>query len=390
MSVEGSWDLLCKSSPRSLCVYRAAGYEANTSTNPFDVAATHENHQSAHSVVFGTERASLHFRTYAPPSLETSFSRSSPPQSPLQSPRHYMPVDFVQNGGVVVGVIRGVSNIFLVLVDDNRGSSGTTTSGAYAAQLVALRHGAFTPLQSQLPRMSCATHHAACGFVYAAGKTVASFFPDQEKAIFSHLSALPSPGARSGQDAIQVTAGGKVAVVAVANSFYAVTEEETQKSIKLLSFAQSSQVHPVIVLDVHDPSVDEGWSCLFLASGRECAVVDLHYVSTTTSCSPPRHGVVTMASPILAAGAVWPWVAVLTSDGLISIRSPSCMAIPLRTVEVGTRPNDYFVIRTLREENWMVAISYSGNGKVLQFQPDTRQVSCYVFVCVIYLSSLEL
>jgi hypothetical protein len=50
------------------------------------------------------------------------------------------------------------------------------------------------------------------------------------------------------------------------------------------------------------------------------------------------------------------------------------MAIPLRTVEVGTRPNDYFVLRTLREDNWMVAISYSGEGKVLQFQPDTAQV----------------
>jgi hypothetical protein len=51
------------------------------------------------------------------------------------------------------------------------------------------------------------------------------------------------------------------------------------------------------------------------------------------------------------------------------------MAIPLRTVEVGTRPNDYFVIRTLLQEKLMVAISYSGEGKVLQFQPDTRQVS---------------
>jgi hypothetical protein len=166
-----------------------------------------------------------------------------------------------------------------------------------------------------------------------------------------------------------------VAVVAVGNSFYAVTEETTQKSVKLLSFAQSSQVHPVICVNVHDPTIDEGWSCLFLASGRECAVVDLQHSHHQVSCSPPRHGVVTMASPILAAGAVWPWVAVLTSDGLISVRSPSCMAIPLRTVEVGTRPNDYFVIRTLLQEKLMVAISYSGEGKVLQFQPDTRQVS---------------
>ena len=372
MSVEGSWDLRSKSSPRSLCVYRAAGYEANASTNPFDVAATQQDYQSAHSVVFGTERGSLHYRTYAPPTSGKSFHRNSPPQAPMETPRHYMPVD-LNNAmpGVIVSVVRA-GNVFLLLVDDNRGTSASQP-GAYAAHLVALRHGAFTPLQSQLPRMSCATYHPACGFVYAAGKSVASFFPDKEKTIFSHSSALPPPGARSGQDAILVT--GKVAVVAVGNSFHAVTEEESQTSAKLLSFAQSSQVHPIICLDVHDPSVDEAWSCLFLASGRECAVVDLHYHTGQVSCSPPRHGVVTFPSPILAAGAVWPWVAVLTSDGLISVRSPSCMAIPLRTVEVGTRPNDYFVIRTVPEENWMVAISYSGEGKVLQFQPDTRQVS---------------
>ena len=222
--------------------------------------------------------------------------------------------------------------------------------------------------------MSCATFHPSCGFVYAAGRTVGSIVPDgrEEKTVF-HNTSLPSPGARSGQDALQVTCGGKVAVVAVGNSFYAVPED-SQESVKLLSFAQSSQVHPVICLDVHDPSVNEGWSCLFLASGRECAVVDLQYQGGHVSSCPPRNGVNTMTSPILAAGTAWPWVAVLTSDGLCSIRSPSCMAIPLRTVEVGTRPNDYFVLRTLREENWMVAISYSGEGKVLQFQPDTAQV----------------
>ena len=286
-----------------------------------------------------------------------------------------MPVD-LKNAmpGVIVNIVKAANqSVFLVLVDDNRGTSAQQP-GAYSAHLVTLRHGAFTPIQHSLPRMSCATYHPSCGFVYAAGKSVISFFPDQDKVIFNHTSVLPSPGARSGQDALQVVGNGKVAVVAVGNSFYAVTEETTQKSVKLLSFAQSSQVHPVICVNVHDPTVEEGWSCLFLASGRECAVVDLQHAHHQVSCSPPRHGVVTMASPILAAGAVWPWVAVLTSDGLISVRSPSCMAIPLRTVEVGTRPNDYFVIRTLRQEKLMVAISYNGEGKVLQFQPDTRQV----------------
>lgn len=370
MSVEGAWDLRTSSSPRSLCVYRAtSGYEAPpTSTNPFDVAVLQDSRE-AHSVVFGTERGSLHVRTYASPPQEKFTSRNSPPQLPLDTPR---PVDF-NNAfhGIVVNVVRAFnSNMFLVLVDDNRGSSSSQQPGAYAAHLVTLRHNTFTPLSSiSLPRMSCATFHPSCGFVYAAGKTVASFFPDKEESVFHDATALPSPGARTGQDAILVTED-KVAVVAVQNSFYAISEHSPL--VKLLTFAQSSQVHPVILCNIHDPSIKEGWSCLFLASGRECAVVDLHSTSPI-SCTSPRHGVVTMASPILAAGATWPWVAVLCSDGLVSIRSPSCMAIPLRTVEVGTRPNDYFVIRSL-EEKRMVAISYSGQGKVIAFQPDTRQV----------------
>jgi hypothetical protein len=223
--------------------------------------------------------------------------------------------------------------------------------------------------------------------------------------------ALPSPGVRSGQDGLAITAGGRVAVVAVGNSFYAVagqdadeenttgsTQEQQQlqqqqggdSCVKILSFTQSSQVHPVIVLDVQDDSLDADWSCLFLASGRECAVVDLYYGPPSTpriSCTAPRNGSVTLASPILAAATSWPWLVVLTSDGLISIRSPSCMAIPLRTVEVGTRPNDYFLLRTLGDNTasahththtpgsapLIVAVAYSGEAKVLQCQPDTAQ-----------------
>jgi hypothetical protein len=180
---------------------------------------------------------------------------------------------------------------------------------------------------------------------------------------------------------MELTANGHVAVVAVGNAFYAIsTDDETDDSAggdnmaKLVSFSQSSQVHPVIVKDVQDPSMSDGWSCLFVASGRECAIVDLQFTDSPRllSCSPPRNGTVTVASPILAAAPQWPWMAILTSDGLISIRSPSCISIPLRTVEVGTRPNDYFVLRSL--DPWMVAISYSGSGKVLRCLPDTAQV----------------
>ena len=122
MSVEGTWDLRSNSSPRSLTVYRAAGYEANATTNPFDVAT--QDSQSAHSVVFGTERGSLHYRTYAPPTPSgKSFSRS-PPQPPLETPRHYMPVDLTNAmPGSIVSVIRAPPSVFLLLVDDNRGTS---------------------------------------------------------------------------------------------------------------------------------------------------------------------------------------------------------------------------------------------------------------------------
>lgn len=431
MSIEATWELRCNAVPRSLCVFSAASNEVN----PFDIASN-ENNTGALAVVVGTERGSLHYRTFpAPPrSASHGFSSSRSSRNQIQAPlgvaasgripsnipRGYLPVDFGNPlPGVVVAVIRASAlpshhAVFLLLVDDNRGS-GASSPGAFAAHLVMLRHGSFSPVPAlkPLPRMSCATYHPACGFVYCAGRTVANVAQEYmegitedvkrrgglsarsaKKVVFSHTS-LPAPGARSGQDALEITSGGKVAVLAVGNSFYAIAGTEvasdkdeanttpipTSESIKILSFAQSSQVHPIIVIDILDKSLESDWSCLFLASGRECAVVDLCCGPPPTpriSSSKPRNGVVTLASPILAASTSWPWIAVLTSDGLVSIRSPSCMAIPLRTVEVGTRPNDYFILRTLREDNqpsppWMIAISYSGEGKVLQCQPDTAQ-----------------
>jgi hypothetical protein len=228
---------------------------------------------------------------------------------------------------------------------------------------------------------------------------------------------------------LEMTAQGRIALVAVGNSVYAVAGSEASSSVsaanpdetthssnhhennnnncvKVLSFAQSSQVHPVIVLDIKDKSMDPNeWSCLFLANGRECAVLDLQYGPPSTNnnnnstnintitCGSPRNGgsgMVTLASPILAAATSWPWLAVLTSDGLVSIRSPLCLAISLKTVEVGTRPNDFFVLRTLHDSTtpssgtantntnairvpWIMAISYSGQAKVCKCQPDTAQ-----------------
>jgi hypothetical protein len=450
MSMDASWDLRSTvASPKSLCVYTAAA--GSQETNPFEVAAGAAETPTAQAVVFGTEKGSLHYRTYPAPSTGggTSSNVPSPPlgastagrRPPSNLPRAYLPVDLAGSSlpGAVVGVLQAKGSpshrpVFLVLVDDNRGShqcssnsnTSASSSGHYATLLVTLQQGSFSKLPTPqlqgggggLPRVSCATYHARCGFVMAGGRRMYSIPPEaflettssskrqrarglssSPQIDFSRI-ILPSPGARGGQDALLLTSGGKVAVVAVGNSVYAVAGREggTDKDdptlvaagggssnasppecVRVVSFAQSSQVHPVIVLDIQDPSMDPDWSSLLCANGRECAVIDIQYAQNQVSCAPPRNGMVTISSPILAAATSWPWLALLTSDGLISIRSPSCLAIPLKTVEVGQRPNDFFVLRSFHDDStthtvpYIVAGSYSGQAKVLHCQPDTAQ-----------------
>lgn len=438
--MDASWDLRSTvASPRSLCVYTAAA--GSQDTNPFEVAAGAAETPTAQAIVFGTEKGSLHYRTYPAPSTPGGAATLRPPlgtsagkRPPANLPRAYLPVDLVGSSlpGAAVGVVQAKGSpphrpVFLVLVDDNRGShqtnsTSTSSSGHYAALLVTLQQGSFSKLATPsslggggLPRVSCATYHPRCGFVMAGGRRLYTIPPEALlEATNSSTSkrrarssppvdyssvVLPPPGARGGQDALQVTSGGKVAVVAVGNSIYAVVGKEggaddptlvaaggtgsnqisPPECVRVINFAQSSQVHPMIVLDINDLSMDQDWSSLLCANGRECAIIDLQYAQNQVSCAPPRNGMVTISSPILAAASSWPWLALLTSDGLISIRSPSCLAIPLKTVEVGTRPNDFFVLRSFFDDSathtvpYIVAGSYSGQAKVLHCQPDSTQ-----------------
>lgn len=205
---------------------------------------------------------------------------------------------------------------------------------------------------------------------------------------------------------------------------------------RVLKFRQSSQVHPAIVVEVpqgveserrenEDANINSGsislssdlgvedevfTSLVFLASGRECAIVEILYnprlysnsnikrpvlsvddpddrnllPSPSISCGsivvgPPRRGIATLASPILSAVGIkstskktGPLIAILTNDGMVQTRSPSCIAIPLSTIEVGTSPNDYFTLKTLPNKE-VAAISYGGEGKLLLFKEDTVQ-----------------
>lgn len=281
------------------------------------------------------------------------------------------------------------------------------------------------------------------------------------RVVFDAKSILPSSlGARSGPDAICVTCDGRVAVVAVGNGFFAVsgravTEEyflrgtvyaasderhrhpnhyhsgdaaagtdlshdlsssrRTPPPTKILSFAASGRVHPAVVVEIPLRSSasssttkavgtsDAATSLLFLASGRECAAVEIlhdpRFISSSygismassddtgdissshqgpVTAAPPRHGVATVPSPILSAVGIGghssdpPLVAMLMSDGLVQTRSPSCLGVPLTTVEVGNRPNDFFTLRLLPDRK-IVSASYSGEGRVLSLRPESPQ-----------------
>ena len=343
-----------------------------------------------------------------------------------------------------------------------------------------------------LPNMTCATYHTQTGYIYAIHKSIFSLPPKAVKAIckqmttsyipyktpttyFNAIDILPGP-VRSGNQSMNVVCQGHVVVVAVGNSFYAVSgsrvphglytdhstahknhskdysnsgvtttmggmnhdhgnddddDDETMGKTghdvqKVLSFRQGSQVHPAIVVEIPTQDntflssssykstkktmeKDVGMSLLFLASGRECAAVEILYnpklysnasyqkstlsqedvqdqihlpLSTSISggsivVGKPRHDITTIASPILAAVGIkaasarsGPMVAILTSDGLVQTRSPSCIGIPLFTIEVGARPNDFFSLLFL-SENRILATSYSGEGCVLSLREDT-------------------
>ncbi|KAG7369653.1 coatomer gamma subunit appendage platform subdomain containing protein [Nitzschia inconspicua] len=518
MSLEAVWDLHTRAggssggsdvlSPRSVCIYSAPTTAAlepsSTSLNPFDMASgggdssRSSSPQTPHAVVFGSEQGSLHYRTYPSPnpsssgtgSSNSSSSQLQPPlgvtpsgRPPMNLPRGYFPVDLPRNSlpGPVVGIVPAKSvpghssqqfqlqllqrPVFLVLVDDNRGSSHQ--GGAYAATFVTLQHGAFNklttpPLLANLPRVSCATYHTKCGFVLCGGKRLLTipptlFLEDTSAGSSSTLArmvgggkqrrgrysiqrqlamativdfsatTLPPPGARGGQDSLIITANGHVAIIAIGSTVFALPGLEVDlkqieeagssggkgdslqhhrllppgtkapECFKVMSFGQSSQIHPVIIIDIQDRSMDPDWYSLLLANGRECAVVDIQYDShhNSVSAGSPRNGTVTLASPILAAASSWPFLTLLTSDGLISLRSPSCLAVPLRTIEVGTRPNDFFSLKPFRELHlsdvhsfnnntsstnaghttipWILCMSYSGEAKVLQCRADTSQ-----------------
>ena len=392
----------------------------------------------------------------------------------------------------------------MLLIDDNRGAS--KNGGAYSATFMTAKNGVgFGKLMEEerragrfgedaasmsgsvnLPRMSCATYHEKCGYVYASGAGVFGLNCNTVKAVLNGMNkdrsggfnkysksrqsttasilygaapsalflkaanALPRPGARCSptRDSMTMACSGRVAIVAVSNSFYAVpacldvgmvgggttalsvngvpssmlaSVPDTVAS-KIVAFAQSSQVHPVIVIEVTFSQtqvivVEDNMnqflkpitSLVFLASGRECTAVEIvstpdprsvsligkggRIVSTNVKSSPPFHGICNFASPILAAASLpsmkssgndsltcGPLLALLTVDGMIHIRSPFCLSVPLSSIEVGTRPNDFFSVVSLpsptnsnSKERKILTTSYGGESQIIRCREENSQ-----------------
>ena len=301
--------------------------------------------------------------------------------------------------------------------------------------------------------------------------------------VYKCIDVLPSNIRSGGKDTLALVCQGNVAVVSVNNSFFAVASTSTLSSlnasidskqmgkqltyfntavdksvaaVELLTLNQSS-IHPVIILDINANNAgfdnvlqtnnktnsafsegDSKVSLLFLASGRECAVVEIKYSTTnvanrgktTTSTSwkrnhpyifnsPPRNGIVTLPTTILAATSTLlpsprtkhgnqkknsntnnsdrsknisstPLLTILTSDGLIHIRSPSCLSVPLSIVKVGNSPNIFFAVnrlptdvglrddninRSMKAKTAVVAVGYSGDAKVIICREEALSVS---------------
>lgn len=334
--------------------------------------------------------------------------------------------------------------LFLVLVDDHKGSGpqqSQISSGAYSSGIITIKHGTFQKVATgmTMPRMSCATYHPATGFVYAAGTSILSLPHAVQAAVINALSSgtstyyhnpivryqavnvLPNP-ARSNPSALSLVCEGRLAIVAVNNSFYAVSSvpqqqyqqqqsskpynsaNSTNSCIKVLSLTQSSQVHPAIVTPI---SGTHSSPLIFVASGRECTTCIVSLIEGAIHVSPSssnniissthnpnsaihsnnnNHEIISLTSPILSAVSLscshQTYVAILTTDGLVQLRLPVCIAVPLRTVEVGTRPNNFYWLGAFsssyseyyeqqQQQQCLISVGYSGDARVIVVKEDT-------------------
>jgi hypothetical protein len=158
-----------------------------------------------------------------------------------------------------------------------------------------------------MPRMSCCAYHPQTGFVYAAGTSVLSLPHSLSANILNALSSpggstgtgtdpssyydptlrftatnvLPNP-VRSNPSSLALICNGSMAIAAVNHSFYTIPADASNVCVKVVSFTQSSQVHPAIVLPILTSNRS---ALLFVGSGRECTTCMVTHSSSPSSSS---------------------------------------------------------------------------------------------------------
>ena len=115
----------------------------------------------------------------------------------------------------------------------------------------------------------------------------------------------------------------------------------------IVNFSQFSQIHAPVITEIDlssakgtqgNPAPKRGMTTMvFLALGRDCTAYEILYDARHSSVMlATSNNIASISSPILSASAVTdserPLVAILTSDGLVHVRSPSCLAVPLTTI----------------------------------------------------------
>ena len=252
-----------------------------------------------------------------------------------------------------------------------------------------------TNLRDDFLRASSVAYHPSAGFVYTAGNTLRSLgaqghiskliVSGSTSSISSLSSFLPTPLVYYDADLASMTSTfandtpskypgslslvcqGRVAVLLSGNSFYAIPSIAGKNSesganlqaiarhivepTQIVTFSQSGQMHATIVTEISTTKEQSSnttstnlnmsrraiTTMIFLALGRDCTACELLYDARHASVMlATSNTIANLSSPIMSASTICdssrPLVAILTSDGLIHIRSPSCLAVPLSIV----------------------------------------------------------
>lgn len=352
--MESSWPLPHKKGAPTCCLIVPSS-SSSANHNPFENSAP--TNTPLVRFYYGTDAGTLHALTY---NTATKQPVSKQEQQQQQQSNFRGPIVDIQ-------LLSQNSNQLLLLVDDQSPLDNSNNTGGnnvlYTCVVVNATNLQITTsssLKTKVPKQKVSNilyHKHSHALYWTTDHTVScSSSQSQNNRTFPAL-----PG-RLRHGALLVLWNGRVVICASNSAFFACSSQ--QSIVKLHTVSSSSQVHPVLVHELDDPSLTKKssnhqmyhWRSVCLASGRECVVSDVCFQNETLTKS--TRATIHCSSPILAISSGWSNIlAILQSDGLVTLRNPACMGIVLQNIEVGTSPNDYSVWTRVLDQPSVVALS---------------------------------